>query len=266
MADPKKRSLGPPPTDPVAQQKWLTALQEIVEVGLGQRGDGLHRFVEVKDLGDLNLADVTGGKDGGGSGGTGGGSVSGSGSSRVTVTPVPYAGTNKGPIPGGITYSQPRAVTNVIAYGTNDGAASKVMLIWDNINYSEYGGAEIYRAGVDNFGVAVKIGTVGVGQRMYVDSPVDEAGTYYYWVRSLSTYADAPIGGLNSPSGTLAIFDADLVKQKLHDTALEGYQLMIGIAAANALFDQATISNLTIGDTIQSDDYVPGVSGWIIKK
>ncbi len=91
-------------------------------------------------------------------------------------------------------YTPPPAPTNLVAAG----AITTIMLQWDDPLYANLAHTEIWRASVDNQGLAVLIGTSsGV---LYAD-PVDAGSTYYYWARFISK-ANVP-GPFNAISGTL---------------------------------------------------------------
>lgn len=249
MGKPKKQSLGPPPSDAVGLQRWLGRVQEIVETGLGHRGDGKSAFVEKQDLVNLNLAGFEGGVAPG-----------------RTVTLVEKVTVPGDTASGGTVVDTAPAgpVENLVAIGDAESSAT-VVLLWDPTGIPNYGGAKVYRATTDNFGAAVSIGQVGLGQRMYVDQGRDSSKAWYYWVRALKS-TNALEGALNQVNGTLAVFDPEAQAAALEDAAMAGFRVMFGLAADNAIIDEALISALVISNTLQSDNYVPGQAGWILKK
>lgn len=256
MAD--KSVIGPPPTEGLTPEvvRWLKKVQDHIELGAGQRGNGEQRYLTVQDAQDLGLADVV---------------PAARREKAVSLSPRAFAGTGMGDLTlqsgsSIVNLSPPLPVENVEAYGTNEGASSSVLVMWEGTRYPTYGGANVYRATENSYGKAVKIGSVGLGARMYLDEGVNEAVTYYYWVRSVSTVSGAPEGPLNQVPGTEAIFDEAEIEPAATANAVRYQQHMAGINAATALFGEAEVTNLLIGGTIKSDNYVPGVSGWIIKK
>lgn len=254
-------AIGPPPTDGLTPEvvRWLKKVQQQLEVASGQRGSGENRYLTVEDAKNLGLADVA---------------ISEQGATKrriASLLPRAFAGTGVGDLtlkPGTsiINQSAPPPVENVEAYGTNEGASSSVLVMWEGTRYETYGGANVYRANENSYGKAVKVGSVGVGERMFLDEGVNEALTYYYWVRSVSTASGAPEGPLNGVAGTEAVFDDAEIVPAATANAVKYQQNMAGINAASALIGNAEVGNLLIGGTIKSDNYVPGVSGWIIKK
>jgi len=97
-------------------------------------------------------------------------------------------------------FSPPPAPTNLTAVG----AITTIMLQWDDPLYANFAYAEIWRASVDNQGVAVLIGTSsGV---LYADA-VAAQSSYYYWVRFISKANIT--GAFNAISGTIGATSAD---------------------------------------------------------
>lgn len=250
----KQQSLGPPPSDAVGQQRWLGQLQELVETAHGQRGDGKRAFVERQDLVGLNLADF--GKQGFGGGTT----------QNVTlVTKVVAAGDTA--VLGEVNdTAPPTPVRNVVAIGDNE-TNTKVIVLWDSTGIYNYGGAEVYRSNVDNFGTAAAVGSAGIGQRIFVDE-FDRStisGNVFYWVKAKKT-SNRLLSPLNAALGTQAIFDLEQQQQALADAALTGYKIIVGLAADSALINNAWISSMIISNELKSDNYIPGQAGWILKK
>lgn len=97
-------------------------------------------------------------------------------------------------------FTPPPAPANLVAVG----ALATILLQWDAPVYAKHAHTEVWRASVDNLGVAAMIGAAqGV---MYADS-VDAQSSYYYWVRFIS---QASIEGpFNAISGVLGTTSAD---------------------------------------------------------
>ena len=100
------------------------------------------------------------------------------------------------------SYIAPPAPLNLAA----SGAMTSIMLTWDGVNYnSGYAYTEVWRASVDNLGVAVLIGTTTSG--MYADAVGSDA-SHYYWVRFLNVIND--IGPFNAIAGVLGETSPDV--------------------------------------------------------
>ena len=146
------------------------------------------------------------------------------------------------------------------------GAITTVILSWDNPNlaYDNHGQTEIWRAGVDDLGVAVLQGT---STSFVVNDTVGTDSTHYYWVRHISD-TDVP-GPFNATSGTLGqtgfilpdnigalaitaakLADDSVINAKLGVdavTATKIQDLAVGVAAiANLAVTTAKIDNLAI--------------------
>ncbi|WP_345195509.1 phage tail tip fiber protein, partial [Kistimonas scapharcae] len=96
---------------------------------------------------------------------------------------------------------------------------------------------------------AVMVGVINT--RPWGYKPDDNTAIYYFWLRHVS-YRNK-YSGFVSGSGSCDAANAD-------DLTVNT------LTVATATIGQGEIGNLLIGDAIQSDNYVPGVSGWIIKK
>jgi hypothetical protein len=95
----------------------------------------------------------------------------------------------------------PPAPTNVAATA----AIQNIIVEWDTPNYRGHSYAEVWGAGVDDFSLAVLIGSAPGG--IYVDS-VGPSSTRYYWVRFVNE--EDTRGPYNGISGTAATTGADL--------------------------------------------------------
>ncbi|NPU91386.1 MAG: hypothetical protein HPY82_05675 [Gammaproteobacteria bacterium] len=184
MTATKKPGLGfsPKLKDSAQFEKWAQRVTEILQVYEGVKGDKtkLDRVVTWRDFEALGYEFdargrlVDGGTDpGGGGGGTG------------TLPP----------------YSTPPAPTGLTVM---DGFGN-IFLSWDVTSYAYLSHTEVWRAEVDNLGVAVKVqDAVGnlVADPVGTSSPI-----YYYWIRYISTYGDpgpynatAGVSGRSSPN------------------------------------------------------------------
>ena len=252
MKKERQQSLGPPPADLLGMQRWLTQLQELTETAHGQRGTGKRAFVERQDLVGLNLADW--GKSGLGPGVT----------QNVTLV-TKVVNSDDAAVNGEVEdATPPTAVRRVVAIG-DENVTANVMVMWDITGIEKYGGANVYRSDVDDFGKSVKVGSAGAGQRIYVDEGVNSAGSHFYWVRTLKT-TNTMEGPLNQVAGTKAVFSEEEQQQALADAALAGYRMMVGLAADEIIAGDALIGSLIVSGSMQSDDYVPGSRGWRLGK
>lgn len=193
--------------------------------------------------------------------------------------------------------SPPPTATGFVAVG----ALTTIMLEWDDPLCANFSHAEIWRASVDNQGLAVLIGTsTGV---LYADS-VDAQSSYYYWVRFVSKAGI--VGTFNAISGVHGTTSADpvnlidiLTANNLYTdtpfyyqattTIVNGVTIPIGtyirtafianasigtaqianLAVDNAKIANVSVSKLTagsiaIGEYIKSTNYVSGSAGWRI--
>ena len=87
----------------------------------------------------------------------------------------------------------PRKVTGLVA----DGALASIIVQWSNPVFPNYSHTELWRASIDNIGLAVKIHETPV--EAYTDM-VGSGATKYYWARAVSTAGVK--GDFNSASGT----------------------------------------------------------------
>lgn len=151
----------------------VRSLKEIMEVREGRRGDELDELVTYRDLVSLGLVKKL--------------STGGYGDNTGTTdTPVviPTDDSNVPPAPTDFTV---KAVYNI------------VVLSWTVPSYRNHGVTEIWRAKADDLTKAAKIGDTAGTQ--FTDPPGD-GGTYWYWVRNVSTAGVA--GPYNSQAGTSA--------------------------------------------------------------
>lgn len=158
-------------SDPTLRQ-LVTAMKEVIEVGLGQRGDELDRAATLRDLTEAGVI-----------------------SARTTPTGkiTELLGTVQVDV---VDLTAPPAAVNLQATG----GFSQVALSWEiPAFYGNYGYTEIHRNAVDNLSTAVLVGVTAAG--VFSDA-VDTASTFYYWVRIVS--ATGVVGDFNAASGTVA--------------------------------------------------------------
>mgnify|MGYP001569865336 CR=1 FL=1 len=158
------------------------------------------------------------------------------------------------------SYIAPPAPLNLAA----SGAMTSIMLTWDGVNYnSGYAYTEVWRASVDNLGVAVLIGTTTSG--MYADAVGSDA-SHYYWVRFRNVIND--IGPFNAIAGVLGETAPDvpyllsqlsnaLTTSELHSDLTSRIDLIdgaVGLAGSvNARID-TEVTTLETADTAMASD------------
>lgn len=235
MSKARKQALGAPPTDLQGIHRWLLKLQEVVETGLGYRGDGKAAFVEKQDLVSLGLAGWLK-------------------NSLVTSTPsvsnkLVKSGIMAGAVAGsGNAASQwvenvsPGPVTGLQAVG-NAASSADVVLVWNPDGISFYDGVNVYRSSIDNIALAVKVGRVSSGQRMFVDRDVNSSQPVFYWVRSTS-FTNTKDGPLNQTAGTPAVFDTAARTALLATVAMEDVRRVFGMAPADNRMDAQLLAAL----------------------
>lgn len=165
------------------------AVKGVLDVGQGQAGDELDRFVRVRDLSD-DLFRLRVGVGSGGSGEPG------------PAGPVGPAGPPGTPPPVDLT--PPPAPTGLTAETT----FVSVILQWDSpppayIDNHAY--TEVWRNTVDNLGSATLVGTSLT--QFYLDAVGEPDAGYYYWIRFRSKANIA--GPYNDTNGVYARTSAD---------------------------------------------------------
>jgi hypothetical protein len=150
---------------------------------------------------------------------------------------------------GVVDYSIPPAPTGVTASGT----ITAIFLQWDNpddIGWTNFSYAEIWRSEENNLGTAALLGTSGFFT--YVDS-VDPASIFYYWVRFVSR-ADisGPFHGTvgvmgttnDSPERILGILDGSITATELHQTLGQRIELIDGTGTGSVNTRIASEANI----------------------
>lgn len=118
---------------------------------------------------------------------------------------------------GGFITSPPKNLTKPpkVSGLTANGAFASIFVQWSNPAFSNYGYTELWRADIDDIGMAVLIASTAV--ESYTDN-VGSAATKYYWVRAVS---DSGVkGDFNAAAGTKGetSLDPEYVKQLLTAT------------------------------------------------
>lgn len=224
----------------------LRPIKQILETLLGQIGDGNDAVLTRRTLGGL----VQDALDTG----------------TVTIPPGvgydPAADTTPPPTPTGLLAK---------------GAIKTIILRWDDVGggYYNHAYAEVWRNTVNSFdGNQQQVGTAEGS--VWIDETASQGVTYYYWIRFVSQAGIIGVfnGGTNQGAvGTLgqagqgdlavnSIVAGDGVIGLLAvDTAL------IADAAINTFkLGNGSVTNAKISGAIQSDNYNPGLVGWVVNK
>ena len=233
----------PPPVSDPAMQQWMEQTTEMLRQATGQVGSKGLSFITYESLEEIGVIKQETGT--GGSTQPGGGN-SGEGDYVPDDPPVDN--------------SPPPAPRNV----TTSGSPTTIRIIWDNpvLNYSYR--AEVYVNIDDNLGTATLAGSSNGW--IYQHTMGEDTRVHYFWVRFVRGNGEEIITGpYNATQGTPGQVGGELVDAQLGQLDVD--KLIGGTAdfvEANIL--DGSITNAKIGDTIQSDNYQPGVQGWIIKK
>jgi hypothetical protein len=175
---------GIPPTGPGLDpqiRKFLEDIKQRIEVGDGQRGNPLHRYLKIQDLLDLGIATLIGNS-----------------AQRIV------SGGNLQPTVPAPDLAVPPAPTGF----TVTGGFSHVFLQWDDPQslYRNHSYTVVYRNTADNIANAAVIAQVATGM-LYADLDVSYGVTYYYWIRFVS---NANVEGpFNSSVGTAGKISED---------------------------------------------------------
>ena len=185
----------------------------------------------------------------------------------VTKTELIDTGAFQNSNAGNLQYVEPGEETSYIAPPaplslTATGAMTSIILTWSGVNYnSGYAYTEVWRASVDNLGVAVLIGTTTSG--MYADAVGSDA-SHYYWVRFVNVLNDK--GPFNATAGVAGATAPDLAYvfsqlteaygtgsdapffQLDSNTTINGVVIPAGTYIKEAKIYNGTITNAKIGD------------------
>ena len=140
-----------------------------------------------------------------------------------------------------IAYFTPPAPTNLVATGS----MTSIILTWSGASYNTgYAYTEVWRASIDNLGVAVLIGTVVAG--MFADA-VGSDSSHYYWVRMVNVNDER--GPFNSAAGVAGATAPDLEYVFSQLTQAQG-------STSDAPFFQLDSSTVINGVTIPAGTYI----------
>ena len=118
---------------------------------------------------------------------------------------------------GGFLTSPPKNLTKPpkVSGLTANGAFASIVVQWNNPSFSNYGYTELWRADIDDIGMAVLIASTAV--ESYTDN-VGSSATKYYWARAVSDQGVK--GDFNAAAGTKGqtSYDPEYVKQLLTAT------------------------------------------------
>ena len=162
-----------PVTGDKATLNWMTAIGQMLQKYIG--GGSNDRLVSAQELIDSGVF----------SSGTGG----------ALVQPAP-------------NLTKPPKVTGLQA----NGAFASIFVQWSNPAFSNYSHTELWRADIDDIGMAVLIASTAV--ESYIDN-VGSAATKYYWARAVSDQGvKGDFNAVNGVKGTTSL-EPEYVKQIL---------------------------------------------------
>ncbi|MBN9461697.1 MAG: hypothetical protein J0H00_10800 [Burkholderiales bacterium] len=224
------------------------------------------------------------------------------GFATTDTTAVPVTGGGIAPVPGGggdgePDYTPPPTPSGVTAIG----GYTSIFVSWAAAMDRRIGYFEVWRAAVDDVGVAVKIGQATSFQ--YVDE-VQNSDSFFYWVRAVNAWNDEVVSPFNAVAGTpaqtapnasyaLEVLTGTLGEQPFFEitepTTIGGVEFQPGVymkslvakkaiaevfVAGLAVIDDASIvsvkaskilaDKLGVGQYIASQNYVAGSTGWRI--
>ena len=234
----------PPTTADPAVRKWMEDVTDMLRQGTGQAGSS--HWVTFEDLEETGVVDRLPGTGGAtqppGQGGSGEG----------VFVPKPQ--------PPMMDDTPPPKPKNVKA----SGSPTAVRVRWDDPKLDYSYRAEINASKTDDVGTSVLVGSSN--GMIYEHIIGTDLTPNYYWVRFVkSTGEKTIIGQWNQTRGIVGQIAGQLQDAQLGQLDVD--KIVGGTAefvAANIL--NGSITNAKIGDTIQSNNYVPGTAGWIIKK
>jgi hypothetical protein len=147
--------------------------------------------------------------------------------------------------PGDGSYTPPTYDAPTVPTGlTATGLFGKIMLGWDAPGYSGHSRTEIWRAEVDDLGLAVKVGEAWTPDVLYVDSSITDTSiskTYYYWIRFVNK-ADlaGAFNGSAGTSGSTANDPAYILELMLNRLGYEHFDI------AGGVFPITTVTELPV--------------------
>ena len=112
----------------------------------------------------------------------------GGGNDRIVTAQELIDGGIAGAGSGGFLTSPPKNLTKPpkVSGLTANGAFASIVVQWNNPSFSNYGYTELWRANVDDIGMAVLVASTAV--ESYIDN-VGSAATKYYWARASAIQA-----------------------------------------------------------------------------
>ena len=229
----------PPVTDNPAMMQWMKDITDILRQGTGQAGND--KWATIETLVDKGVLEPAIGPDG---------------------KPIPPDDDDDHiikPDPP-IDDTPPPPAKNV----RTSGSPTAVRILWDDpqVDYSYR--AEVFFGTEDDVGKAVLAGSSN--GTIYEHIMGSDTTEHFFWVRLVKGTGEVTIiGPWNQTAGTPGKISGALKDEQLGQLDVD--KLIGGTAdfvEANIL--DGSITNAKIGDTIQSNNYIPGQRGWIIKK
>lgn len=249
-------------TPPVPRQvdpelrRFLEAIKEKTDIGEGDRGNPVDRFIRVSDLLDMGIVRRL----------SNAGRLVGGGN-LVPTAPLPDMSVP--PKPAGFT------VTDGFSY---------IYLTWDEPQYANHGYTEIWRASEDNLANATLI-SQQIGM-IFADPDVVYGQSYYYWIRfhSQNMFGAGRAGPYNDTVGTpgkvaedpgqlLDLLSGQITSDQLHHDLAEPIaqipSIMDGLSAVEGrvLLSEQEITDLhgsvadINGDVLANYDAITALSG-----
>ena len=138
----------------------------------------------------------------------------GGGNDRIVTAQELIDGGIAGTGSGGFLTTPPKNLTKPpkVSGLTANGAFAAIYVQWNNPSFSNYGYTELWRADIDDIGLAVLIASTAV--ESYIDN-VGSAATKYYWARAVSDQGvKGDFNAVNGVKGTTSLAP-EYVKQIL---------------------------------------------------
>lgn len=138
----------------------------------------------------------------------------GGGNDRIVTAQELIDGGIAGSGSGGFLTTPPKNLTKPpkVSGLTANGAFAAIYVQWNNPSFSNYSHTELWRADVDDIGMAVLIASTAV--ESYIDN-VGSSATKYYWARAVSDQGvKGDFNAVNGVKGTTSL-DPDYVMQVL---------------------------------------------------